>query len=378
MLEKNRKILGWERTNHTGFTQSAREKEIIEYHKDHNRHYFMKRSSLVLADPTNIHALEHEAQLLRKLKLTGVVPEVIRFRRSNDNRKARLVLTSVEGRSLDKHDYSQGLPNDELEVIYATSASHHMILDQNVAITDVNQGTYMISRPAGTIRASLVDFEFGLQLGTATEQQEEKALLLYQATDPWMRLQPGANLDSRTDLFNKAEITLWTHVMVDYILGDLSWRQSPELSETELKIIQENISSVKPLLSSNLQDIESSEIIKKFLEQDGLSLPDYMVIANANLQTLLPIYLRMYKVALPSHVVTFMQSSLDPQLESRPSSFTTLHSLTGNPKYDIPLLKGIVGAAWGSIRPSVRINIENGSVLTMCTTYSNMFLNLIK
>jgi hypothetical protein len=114
------------------------------------------------------------------------------------------------------------------------------------------------------------------------------------------------------------------------------------------------------------------------LEQDGLSLPDYMVIANANLQTLLPIYLRMYKVALPSHVVTFMQSSLDPQLESRPSSFTTLHSLTGNPKYDIPLLKGIVGAAWGSIRPSVRINIENGSVLTMCTTYSNMFLNLIK
>lgn len=111
----------------------------------------------------NIQGLETEFAFLQRLEHTGVTPRPLAFTTNDKQTEGHLLMTAVSGESLEGIEPDDAMRENFGNILKAMSRSLHAIHEEMVLLRDINEGTFVLDRPASDdVSCSVVDFELAL------------------------------------------------------------------------------------------------------------------------------------------------------------------------------------------------------------------------
>jgi hypothetical protein len=335
--EEPTQALGFTKKDVSGFTQKVRAKRNVEYTSPSGEQFFAKYATLQPDRRNNIEGLKREKQFLDRLAPTGVVPKAGELKIYPNEQKARLLLEMVAGESLDSGGnlgfYLKAHPE---ETIQSTAEAHSKVLEKDVAVVDVNQGTYLLNRKDGELNVKVLDLELAVDLNQLGEDDKQRALRWYQGHDIWLRMREGNISDYELQsLIRREDIHHWAIATSEWLLGSrANWEARPS-SPDKIERYNLHAEMVQPIIEAELRakaaesydkyspEPKSPEQRARMIEHEVDSMSKFSE-REALSGLLLEDQLKAKGINLPPEMVRFMEEALDPDIDERPESFDEL------------------------------------------------------
>jgi len=291
VADNYRKVLGFGREKLVGAITEFRGKENIMYADLEGKEFFAKYCTGENCRTSTIAGLINEKEILEKLTQTGVTPQVGELKlypNGQHPNRARLIIERLRAIPLNHEDMRRGSnfsSTSANEFLIQCAKSYNSIHGMNVLQVDINPGNIMIQldEPTGEIRVKLVDFELGIDLDRAGDEERSQVLNFYAFCAPMDgALKYLGRSGLKTETLMKAEIHLWATEMFLWLFRP----RDDSKHQREMPINQ-------------LGECEMpTDWLEKWLEKAGYQIDAGMIV--------------------------FLQRALSPDLEDRPASFGEL------------------------------------------------------
>lgn len=329
--------LGFQRRDNSSYIQKVRDKQNIEYVGPEGRPFFAKYCNLQEGNRNTIAGLINEKKILDKLENSGVSPspgEIKLYPSTENPRRARFLMESLPGIPLSQQEInrdSQFAQERADEVVGKSAEAYQIIHGENVVHVDVVPRNLMLEhdQDSGEIGVKIVDFELGVDLDEADQDEMNQALKWYAGKDLGLSIK---EVDASPQLLKKAEIHQWARMMAEWLIG-------PSYKWEDLKIPDaEEMTEIQSEAAENVKEQAIARAKKYYQRQKGspeeMSLEDHIrwelkgsyryELAEALLSDTFEERLVEQGIELDNKTVQFLKRALSLDLEKRPENFKKL------------------------------------------------------
>jgi serine/threonine protein kinase len=334
-------VLGFERTNINGLFQPMRGKKNIVYKTVEGVSMVAKYVNFKDGIRDNVAGMKREKQFLDLLEDTGLTPKVIDYKEYPNQKKVRLVLEKLPGKSLDKMSIFEKedlMKNRAEEVILSSATSLEKVHQKGVLVVDVNEGTFLFDVQDETLKTYVLDFELSASTNPAVEKELEFAKNWFARKDFALKLDSSLDLMDPETL-TKSEVYLWAEMLVTSMIGLSEVQKKIELSDETQRKFDEAATKIEAKLSEDviatlknqyfLLIKQNPELVADYGFESDYINENFELKKQAKLQTVLlgislEEKLKKHGISLSPKILKFLQDSLSIDFSQRPKNFQNL------------------------------------------------------